>query len=106
MATKKSGGSSCNGRDSAGRRLGLKVGDGQYVLPGRILIRQRGTKWYPGYGTRLGKDHTVFALINGIVRFVRKTRRGRSDYVSVCVTAPTNVNTVNKKSEDTVYINN
>lgn len=85
MATKKSGGSSCNGRDSAGRRLGLKVGAGQYVLPGMILIRQRGTKWYSGNGTQLGRDHTIFTVIAGIVKFVRKTRRGRSDYVSVCV---------------------
>lgn len=72
MATKKAGGSSRNGRDSAGRRLGLKKSDGQYVIPGNIIVRQRGTKIHPGRNVGLGKDHTIFALIEGIVKFSTK----------------------------------
>ncbi|WP_341763469.1 50S ribosomal protein L27 [Candidatus Tisiphia endosymbiont of Beris chalybata] len=72
MATKKAGGSSRNGRDSAGRRLGLKKSDGQYVIPGNIIVRQRGTKIHPGKNVGLGKDHTIFALIEGIVKFSTK----------------------------------
>ena len=71
MAHKKAGGSSRNGRDSAGRRLGVKRYGGQSVLAGNILIRQRGTKYAPGTNVGLGKDHTIFALINGIVKFTR-----------------------------------
>lgn len=72
MATKKAGGSSRNGRDSAGRRLGAKKSDGQLVIPGNILIRQRGTKIHPGKNVGLGKDHTIFALVTGKVEFVQK----------------------------------
>jgi large subunit ribosomal protein L27 len=72
MAHKKAGGSSRNGRDSMGRRLGVKRGDGQFVASGNIIVRQRGTKFYPGKNVGLGKDHTIFALIPGFVTFVRK----------------------------------
>jgi len=72
MATKKAGGSSRNGRDSAGRRLGVKKADGQYVIPGNIIVRQRGTKIHPGTNVGLGKDHTIFALIEGRVEFLTK----------------------------------
>lgn len=69
MASKKAGGSSRNNRDSAGRRLGVKKSGGQAVIAGNIIIRQRGTKWHPGTGVGLGKDHTIFALIPGVVEF-------------------------------------
>ena len=69
MAHKKAGGSSRNGRDSAGRRLGLKCCGGEKVIPGNILIRQRGTKFFPGKNVGMGKDHTLFALTEGIVKF-------------------------------------
>ena len=69
MAHKKAGGSSRNGRDSAGRRLGVKKFGGQDVVPGNILVRQRGTKFYPGRNVGMGKDHTLFALIEGRVAF-------------------------------------
>ncbi len=72
MAHKKAGGSSRNGRDSAGRRLGVKRYAGQLVLAGNILVRQRGTKVYPGANVGIGKDHTLFALSEGIVSFARK----------------------------------
>ena len=69
MATKKAGGSSKNGRDSAGRRLGVKKFGGQSVIPGNIIIRQRGTKFHPGDNVGIGKDHTLFALSSGVVIF-------------------------------------
>ena len=69
MAHKKAGGSSRNGRDSAGRRLGVKKFGGQEVIGGNIIIRQRGTKVYPGVNVGMGKDHTLFALAEGRVRF-------------------------------------
>jgi len=72
MATKKAGGSSKNGRDSAGRRLGAKKGDGQGVIPGNIIVRQRGTKIRPGKNVGMGKDHTLFALIEGKVEYLTK----------------------------------
>jgi len=72
MATKKAGGSSRNGRDSAGRRLGVKKSDGQYVIPGNIIIRQRGTKFHLGKNVGIGRDHTIFALIEGRVQFSSK----------------------------------
>ncbi len=75
MATKKAGGSSRNGRDSAGRRLGAKKSDGQVVVPGNIIYRQRGTKIHPGKNVGMGKDHTLFALIFGKVEFVSKKDR-------------------------------
>jgi len=72
MAHKKAGGSSRNGRDSAGRRLGVKKFGGQEVIGGNIIIRQRGTKVYPGANVGMGKDHTLFALIDGKVEFAVK----------------------------------
>ena len=69
MAHKKAGGSSRNGRDSAGRRLGVKKFGGQECVAGNILVRQRGTKFYPGRNVGMGKDHTLFALIDGRVVF-------------------------------------
>ena len=69
MAHKKAGGSSRNGRDSAGRRLGVKKFGGETAVPGNILVRQRGTKFYPGRNVGLGKDHTLFALTGGRVAF-------------------------------------
>ena len=81
MAHKKAGGSSRNGRDSAGRRLGVKRFGGANVLAGNILVRQRGTKWRTGAGVGLGKDHTIFALVSGTVKFATKAD-GRT-YVSV-----------------------
>ena len=81
MAHKKAGGSSRNGRDTAGRRLGVKKFGGENVLAGNIIIRQRGTKWHPGTGVGLGVDHTIFALIPGTVAY--KTRAAGKVYVSV-----------------------
>jgi len=81
MAHKKAGGSSRNGRDSAGRRLGVKKFGGQEVVGGNILVRQRGTKFYPGANVGLGKDHTLFALTAGRVRF-HAGKQGRK-YVSI-----------------------
>jgi large subunit ribosomal protein L27 len=72
MAHKKAGGSSRNGRDSEGRRLGVKKSGGQHVVAGNIIIRQRGTKYYPGDNVGIGKDHTLFALSEGKVEFRRK----------------------------------
>jgi large subunit ribosomal protein L27 len=77
MATKKAGGSSRNGRDSAGRRLGVKKYGGQAVIPGNIIVRQRGTKWHPGKNVGIGKDHTIFAKIEGTVVFVKSSRNNR-----------------------------
>ncbi|MBQ6808883.1 MAG: 50S ribosomal protein L27 [Firmicutes bacterium] len=74
MAHKKAGGSSRNGRDSASQRLGLKRGDGQLVHAGTIIVRQRGTKFHPGNNVGIGKDDTLFAMIDGKVKFERKDR--------------------------------
>ncbi len=71
MAHKKAGGSSRNGRDSIGRRLGIKKYSGETVLAGNILVRQRGTQWYPGKNVGLGKDHTIFALLDGEVLYTK-----------------------------------
>ena len=73
MAHKKAGGSSRNGRDSAGRRLGIKKFGGEAVLAGNIIARQRGTKWHPGTNVGLGRDHTIFALVDGQVSFQKKS---------------------------------
>ena len=81
MAHKKAGGSSNNGRDSAGRRLGVKKSGGQAVIPGNIIIRQRGTKYYPGTNVGMGKDHTLFAKSEGRVTFT--TKRNERTFVSV-----------------------
>ena len=81
MAHKKAGGSSRNGRDTAGRRLCLKKSGGEAVVPGNIIVRQRGTKWRAGDNVGVGKDHTIFALVAGKVAF--KTKDGGRSYVSV-----------------------
>jgi large subunit ribosomal protein L27 len=81
MAHKKAGGSSRNGRDSAGRRLGVKRYEGQLVLAGNILVRQRGTKFYPGRNVGIGRDHTLFATMTGKVVFAEKA--GGKMYVSI-----------------------
>ncbi|MBD3788872.1 MAG: 50S ribosomal protein L27 [Campylobacterales bacterium] len=73
MAHKKGQGSTQNNRDSAGRRLGVKKFGGEAVIPGNIIIRQRGTKVHPGNGVGMGKDHTLFALVEGVVKFENKT---------------------------------
>ena len=75
MATKKAGGSSRNGRDSAGRRLGVKKYGDQFVNPGNIIVRQRGTKIHPGKNVSKGKDDTLFSLIDGVVKFERKDKK-------------------------------
>jgi large subunit ribosomal protein L27 len=74
MAHKKAGGSSRNGRDSAGRRLGIKLFGGESVVAGNILARQRGTKWHAGSNVGTGKDHTLYARIDGTVTFNTKTK--------------------------------
>ena len=81
MAHKKAGGSSRNGRDSAGRRLGVKLYGGQSATAGNIIVRQRGTTWWAGANVGMGKDHTLFALTDGTVSF-RKGLKGRT-YISV-----------------------
>ncbi len=75
MAHKKGQGSTQNNRDSAGRRLGVKKYGGEVVIPGNIIIRQRGTKIHPGNNVGMGKDHTIFALIEGVVKFERKDKK-------------------------------
>jgi large subunit ribosomal protein L27 len=84
MAHKKAGGSSRNGRDSGGQRLGLKIFGGEEVVAGNIIARQRGTKWHAGHNVGIGRDHTLFALIDGRVEFRAKTK-GRV-FVSVLPT--------------------
>lgn len=81
MAHKKAGGSSRNGRDSIGRRLGVKLYGGQTAAPGNIIVRQRGTKWFPGAGVGMGSDHTIFATAEGQVTF-HKGYKGRT-FISV-----------------------
>jgi large subunit ribosomal protein L27 len=83
MAHKKAGGSSRNGRDSAGRRLGVKKFGGEHVLAGNILVRQRGTKMHPGVNVGIGKDHTLFAMTSGTVEFQNKS----NDRIYVAVRA-------------------
>ena len=82
MAHKKAGGSSRNGRDSEGRRLGVKKFGAEAVIPGNIIVRQRGTQFHPGFGVGIGKDHTLFAKVEGVVKFEVKGAFGRR-YVSV-----------------------
>jgi large subunit ribosomal protein L27 len=89
MAHKKSGGSSRNGRDSAGRRLGVKKFGGEAVLAGNIIVRQRGTKFFPGDNVGMGVDHTLFAMAEGAVKFI--TKRDDRTYVTV-VANPANSN--------------
>jgi len=81
MAQKKAGGSSKNGRDSQSKRLGVKRFGGERVIPGNILVRQRGTQWHPGSGGGMGTDHTIFAVVEGAVEF--KTKRKGRVFVSV-----------------------
>ncbi len=81
MAHKKAGGSSRNGRDSAGRRLGVKLYGGQAAIPGNIIVRQRGTTWFPGEGVGMGTDHTIFSKVEGRVSF-KKGLKGRT-FISV-----------------------
>ena len=86
MAHKKAGGSSRNGRDSAGRRLGVKKFGGEAVIAGNIIVRQRGTKFHPGENVGIGRDHTLFALTDGVVEF--RTTTGGRQFVSVVSPAP------------------
>ena len=81
MAQKKAGGSTKNGRDSHSKRLGVKRFGGEKVIPGNILVRQRGTQWHPGTGVGMGTDHTIFAVVEGAVEF--NTKRNGRVYVSV-----------------------
>ena len=81
MAHKKAGGSSRNGRDSAGRRLGVKKFGGESVIAGNIIVRQRGTKFHPGTNVGMGKDHTLYSKISGKVSFKRK--KNRRTYVNI-----------------------
>jgi large subunit ribosomal protein L27 len=75
MAHKKAGGSSRNGRDSAGKRLGVKKFGGEFVVPGNIIIRQRGTKWHPGKGVGMGRDYTIYSVLEGHVKFHERAGR-------------------------------
>jgi large subunit ribosomal protein L27 len=81
MAHKKGAGSTKNGRDSESKRLGVKIYGGQQAIAGNIIVRQRGTKHHPGQGVGLGKDHTIFAMVDGVVKFEKK--RNDKSYVSV-----------------------
>lgn len=81
MAQKKAGGSTKNGRDSESKRLGVKRYGGELVIPGNIIVRQRGTKWHPGAGVGMGTDHTIFAKVEGQVEF--RTKRNGRTYISV-----------------------
>lgn len=75
MAHKKAGGAVTKNRDTGGKRLGVKIYGDQKAAPGNIIIRQRGTKFFPGIGTKMGRDHTIFAVIQGIVKFKQKIGR-------------------------------
>jgi large subunit ribosomal protein L27 len=83
MAHKKGGGSSRNGRDSNAQRLGVKKFGGEHVVPGNIIIRQRGTRFHPGVNVGLGRDHTIFATVEGYVVFEHMRGRGRQQQISV-----------------------
>ncbi|VFP79255.1 50S ribosomal protein L27 [Buchnera aphidicola] len=85
MAQKKAGGSSRNGRDSRSKRLGIKKYGGEYVYPGNILVRQRGTKFHPGKNVKCGKDHTLFSITTGKVKF-KKRGLLKKTYISVICT--------------------
>ena len=86
MAHKKAGGSTRNGRDSESKRLGVKLYGGQVVTAGNIIVRQRGTQYHAGYGVGLGKDHTLFAKVDGVIKFDVKGAFGRR-YVSIVAAA-------------------
>lgn len=81
MAHKKGEGSSRNGRDSNSKRLGVKIYGGQTVISGNIIVRQRGTKFFPGEGVMMGRDHTIFAVVEGVVNFRRK--KSDRNYINV-----------------------
>lgn len=83
MAHKKGGGSTSNGRDSRSKRLGVKIFGGQYVIPGNIIVRQRGTQFHPGKNVSMGKDYTIFSTIEGYVVFERIRGRGKQKQISV-----------------------
>lgn len=83
MAHKKGGGSSSNGRDSQAKRLGVKHFGGEYVIPGNIIVRQRGTQFHPGINVGIGRDHTLFAKVEGYVTFERMRGRGGRKQISV-----------------------
>jgi large subunit ribosomal protein L27 len=87
MAHKKAGGSSRNGRDSAGRRLGVKIYGGEFVIPGNIIVRQRGTKYYAGANVGMGKDHTLFATSEGNIEFYKSGKRQFVTVVKATVAA-------------------
>jgi large subunit ribosomal protein L27 len=91
MAHKKGGGSSRNGRDSNSQRLGVKKFGGEHVIPGNIIVRQRGTRFHPGNGVGLGKDHTIFATVEGYVVFEPMKGRGKQKQISVYSERPTKV---------------
>ncbi|AFA41121.1 50S ribosomal subunit protein L27 [Wigglesworthia glossinidia endosymbiont of Glossina morsitans morsitans (Yale colony)] len=84
MAHKKAGGSTRNGRDSIGKRLGIKLFGGQKVHPGNIIIRQRGTKFHPGFNVGCGKDHSLYALKKGVIYF-NKNKKNKKKFVNVLV---------------------
>jgi large subunit ribosomal protein L27 len=88
MAHKKGGGSSRNGRDSNSQRLGVKRFGGEHVIPGNIIVRQRGTRFHPGNGVGLGKDHTIFATVEGFVVFEPMRGRGKQKQISVNAERP------------------
>ncbi len=98
LATKKAGGSSRNGRDSAGKRLGVKKFGGEVVTPGHIIIRQRGQKYHHGENTKMGRDHTIYSVLNGYVKFTYNPIR-KHQVVSVIVDNP---NTPKKVREPVV----
>lgn len=83
MAHKKGGGSTRNGRDSKSKRLGIKCFGGEFVIPGNIIVRQRGTKFHPGENVSMGKDHTIFATTEGYVVFERMRNRNGQKQISV-----------------------
>jgi large subunit ribosomal protein L27 len=91
MAHKKGGGSSRNGRDSNSQRLGVKKFGGEHVIPGNIIVRQRGTRFHPGKGVGIGKDHTIFATVEGYVVFELMKGRGKQKQISVYPERPTKV---------------
>ena len=85
MAHKKAGGSSRNGRDSKGKRLGIKIFGGEHVIPGNIIFRQRGTAWFPGENCAMGRDHCIYATESGYVRYYRDPlKHPKRQYIGVC----------------------
>lgn len=88
MAHKKGGGSTSNGRDSNSKRLGVKRYGGEKVIPGNIIVRQRGTKFHPGSGVGIGRDHTIFAVTTGYVTFERMRGKGSRKRINVLAARP------------------